>query len=68
MSSAQQMNDLRGGRAPGEMRFGAGGKIIAALAVLLAVGALVGYGFETGQFNVAPKPVVSDSQLPTTGR
>jgi len=68
MSSVQQMSDLRGSRAPGNMRFGAGGKIIAALAVVLAIGALAGYGYETGQFKVAPKPAVSNSELPATGQ
>ena len=68
MSDVKQMNDLRGSRAPGDMRFGAGGKIIAALAVLLAIGALTTYGYETGQFKAQPKPVVSNSELPTTGQ
>jgi len=62
------MNDLRGSRAPGEMRFGAGGKIVAALVVIAAIGAAATYGYETGQFRVSPKPAVSDSDLPTTGR
>jgi len=68
MSSAQQMSDLRGSRAPGDMRFGAGGKIIAALMVVLGIGAASAYLYETGQFKVAPKPVVSNSELPTTGQ
>jgi hypothetical protein len=50
------------------MRFGAGGKIVAALVVIAAIGAAATYGYETGQFRVSPKPAVSDSDLPTTGR
>lgn len=68
MSSAQQMSDLRGSRAPGDMRFGSAGKIIAALVVLLGIGAAGTYLYETGQFKVVPKPAVSDSNLPTTGQ
>ncbi len=60
------MSDLRGQSAPAEIRFGSGGKIIALVAVLVALGAFAGYGYETGQFKVPHNPV-ADSDLPTVG-
>jgi len=57
-------HDLRGRSAPSEIRFGTGGKIAALLVVLVGIGALAGYGYETGQFKVPQQPVVSNSQLP----
>jgi len=62
------MSDLRGTRAPAKVRFGSGGKILAAVVVLVAVGALAGLGYTSGQFNVQPKSVVTNSELPTALR
>ena len=66
MSDTMHTSDLRGRAAPSEIRFGSGGKIVALVAVLAAAAALAGYGYETGQFRIAPQPVVSNSELPTT--
>jgi hypothetical protein len=59
------MSDLRGNSAPGQVRFGARGKIFAAIGVAAGICALAAYGYETGQFHVTPKPVVANNQLPT---
>ncbi len=59
------MSDLRGRSAPAKMSVGGSGKAIAAVIVLLGIGALAAYGYESGQLRVTPKPVVTDHQLPT---
>ena len=64
----KKMSDLRGRSAPAKMNAGSGGKIVAAIIVILGVGALAAYGYETGQLRAPPKPVVSNSQLPTLPR
>jgi hypothetical protein len=58
-------NDLRGRAAPREVRFGAMGKIFGAVAVLVLVGAVGSYVYET---RPQPKPAVNQhvsmNQLP----
>lgn len=63
------MSDLRGVSAPDKVSFGASGKIFGMLIVAAGIAAMAAYGYATGQFNVHKHqhPVVSDSQLPTTG-
>ena len=59
------MSDLRGKSTPADVKFGSSGKIVAAIVVLVGIGALAALGVQTGQFHTTPKPVVSNSQLPT---
>jgi hypothetical protein len=57
------MQDLRGRSTPGEVKFGITGKIIGALVVVVLVGAVGTYAYETRPM---PKPQqhVSLNQLP----
>jgi hypothetical protein len=59
------MSDLRGNSAPGEVDFGSTGKIIAAVVVMLAIGAAGTYTYETGGFRPAHNSVVADKDLPS---
>ena len=56
VQTEMRAGDLRGRAAPSEVRFGAMGKIFGALAVIVLVGAVGGYVYET---RPAPKPVVN---------
>jgi hypothetical protein len=60
-------NDLRGRAKPAEVKFGAMGKIIGAVVVLVLIGAVGTYTYKTMPPPHA-KPAVSNSDLPTTGR
>ena len=58
------MSDLRGKSAPSKVHLGGGSKIIAAAIIILGIGALAAYGYQTGQLRIPPKPVVTNHQLP----
>lgn len=57
------MSDLRGNSAPVEVKFGTAGKIIGAIVVLIGIGAVGTYTYETAPSH--PKQVVSANNLPS---
>lgn len=59
------MSDLRGKSTPAKMHVGGSSKVFAAILVILGIGALAAYAYQTGQLHVTPKPVVTNHQLPT---
>ncbi len=59
------MSDLRGLSAPREVRFGSTGKIVSALVVVCALGAVGGYVYSTLPPPQAKQHVTND-ELPTT--
>jgi|HubBroStandDraft_6_1064221.scaffolds.fasta_scaffold1879662_1 hypothetical protein len=58
------MSDLRGSSAPKEVRFGSMGKIVSAIVVVCALGAVGGYVYSTTPQQ--PKQHVTNDELPTT--
>lgn len=58
------MSDLRGSNTPEEMGTGSIGKIIAAIIVVLAVGAAGVYTYEMGMWKM-PKQIVASNELPS---
>lgn len=57
------MSDLRGNSVPGEIKFGATGKIVGAIVVAIGVSAVGVYTYETAPSQ--PKHVVSANSLPS---
>lgn len=57
------MSDLRGNSAPLEVKFGAAGKIVGAIVVLIGVCAIGAYVYQTSPSH--PKQAVSASDLPS---
>jgi hypothetical protein len=57
------MSDLRGNAAPGHVEFGVTGKIVGAIIVLAALGAVGAYIYETRPKQ--PHQVVSLNELPS---
>lgn len=58
------MSDLRGTNTPEEMGIGNIGKIIAAIIVVLAIGAAGAYTYEMGMWKM-PHQIVASNELPS---